>query len=73
MALVYMLRSKIGKIATSWLVTRLPVIGTMAKETNAARTARTLSSLLNSGVDVIQALSITEEVVQNHLLQKDYT
>lgn len=61
----YALKSKPGKTATSWLVTRLPVIGTMAKETNAARTARTLSSLLNSGVDVIHALEITEEVVQN--------
>lgn len=63
--MVYALKSRLGKVATSWLVTRLPVIGTMAKETNAARTARTLSSLLNSGVDVIQALEITEEVVQN--------
>lgn len=62
----YLLGSRPGKIATSWLVTRLPVIGTMAKETNAARTARTLSSLLNSGVDVLGALDITEEVVQNY-------
>jgi type IV pilus assembly protein PilC len=65
MGVVYALKSRPGKVATSWIVTRLPVIGTMAKETNAARTARTLSSLLNSGVDVIQALEITEEVVQN--------
>lgn len=65
MGVVYALKSRPGKVATSWVVTRLPVIGTMAKETNAARTARTLSSLLNSGVDVIQALEITEEVVQN--------
>lgn len=63
--LVYFLRTRLGKKATSWLVVRLPVIGTMAKETNSARTARTLSSLLNSGVDVIQAINITEEVVQN--------
>jgi type IV pilus assembly protein PilC len=60
------LKSRIGRRGVSWLVTRLPLIGEMAKETNAARTARTLSSLLNSGVDVIQALSITEEVVQNY-------
>lgn len=66
MALVFAVRSKYGKIATSWLVPRLPVIGPMAKETNAARTARTLSSLLNSGVDVIQSIDITAEVVQNH-------
>lgn len=63
---VYFLKSRIGKRGVSWLVTRLPAIGEMAKETNAARTARTLSSLLNSGVDVIQALEITEEVVQNY-------
>jgi len=66
----YLLASRPGKIATSWLVTRLPAIGTMAKETNAARTARTLSSLLNSGVDVIQALEITEEVVQNYFYRQ---
>ncbi len=59
------LKSKVGQIAVSWLVVRLPIIGTMAKETNSARTARTLASLLNSGVDVIQAIAITEEVVQN--------
>ena len=51
-------------------MTRLPVIGVMAKETNSARTARTLSSLLNSGVDVIQAIEITEEVIQNVFYKK---
>ncbi len=62
---VYFLRTKWGKIASSWVVVRLPVIGALAKEANAARTARTLSSLLESGVDVIQAINITEEVLQN--------
>lgn len=63
---IALLKTKGGKRATSWIVTRLPVIGTLAKEMNSARTARTLSSLLNSGVDVLQALEITEEVVQNY-------
>lgn len=67
---LYMLRTKWGKISTSWLVTRLPVIGVMAKEANAARTARTLSSLLNSGVDVIQSIEITEDVLQNVFYKK---
>lgn len=63
---VYFLRSKVGKIASSWVIPRLPVIGTMAKETNAARTARTISSLLAAGVDVIRTLEITQDVVQNY-------
>ncbi len=69
-AAIYFLRSRIGKIATSWLVVRLPVIGTMAKEANSARTARTLSSLLSSGVDVMRSIEITEEVLQNVFYKK---
>lgn len=64
--LIYFFKTSIGKKVASWVVPKLPVIGTMAKETNAARTARTLSSLLASGVDVIRALEITEQVVQNY-------
>jgi type IV pilus assembly protein PilC len=69
-ALLYALKTKWGKIATSFLVVRLPAIGKLAKETNAARTARTLSSLLLSGVDVIQSIEITEDVVQNVFYKK---
>jgi type IV pilus assembly protein PilC len=47
------------------IVLRLPVIGEIVKEVNAARTARTLSSLLASGVEMTRALSITQEVLQN--------
>lgn len=48
-----------------FLVLRIPVIGNLAKEVNTARTARTMASLLSSGVDMSRALSITEEVLQN--------
>jgi type IV pilus assembly protein PilC len=61
----YFLKTRIGKIIFHWIFLHIPIIGTLVKETNAARTARTLSSLLTSGVDVLRALSITEEVVQN--------
>lgn len=67
---IYFFKTAIGKKISSWVVVRLPAIGTMAKETNAARTARTLSSLLDSGVDVIQSIEITEEVVQNVYYKK---
>lgn len=55
-------------------VLKLPVVGNIIREMNSARTARTLSSLLASGVDVTRALQITKDVVQNvhykKLLQK---
>jgi type IV pilus assembly protein PilC len=62
---IYALRTKIGKRVFSWIVVRLPIIGNIAKEANAASMARTLSSLLSSGVDVLRALSITKDVIQN--------
>ena len=46
-------------------ILKAPMLGTLLREMNTARTARTLSSLLASGVDLSKALSITEEVLQN--------
>ncbi len=47
------------------LILKIPFLGDLVKEMNTARTARTLSSLLSSGVDVSKSLAITEEVLQN--------
>jgi type IV pilus assembly protein PilC len=54
-----------GKKFFHYLLIKMPIIGTIVKEVNSARTARTLSSLLNSGVDVVEAMQITGEVIQN--------
>jgi len=62
---LYALRTRPGKLVFHYIIIHLPVIGGMVKESNAAQTARTLSSLLESGVDVILSLQITEEVLQN--------
>jgi type IV pilus assembly protein PilC len=64
-AFIYALRTKAGKRTFNWILLRFPVIGTLVKETNSARTARTLSSLLSSGVEIVRAISITKEVLQN--------
>jgi type IV pilus assembly protein PilC len=54
-----------GKRSVDFVLLYVPVIGQMVREVNAARTSRTLSSLISSGVDVISALDIVYEVVQN--------
>jgi type IV pilus assembly protein PilC len=60
------LKTKRGKDTLDSVVLHIPMIKTMAKEINAARTARTLASLISSGVDIVSALGITKEVIQNH-------
>lgn len=42
-----------------------PVIRGMVRESNAAQTSRTLASLLASGVEIVQAMGITKNVIQN--------
>ncbi len=58
-------RRPMGKRIIHYSVLRIPLIGNLIKEVNTARTARTLSSLINSGVDVLEALRITTDIVQN--------
>ncbi len=58
-------KSARGKSMLHYIVLKIPVIGRLVQETNAARTARTLASLLSSGVQVKESLSITTDVVQN--------
>lgn len=65
LTLVVALRTPAGRRAMDLVFLRMPIIGGMVREVNAARTARTLSSLLAAGVDMITTISITREVVQN--------
>ncbi len=54
-----------GKRVSSFIFLHSPIIGPILKEVNSARTARTLSSLLSSGVDFLVAVRITTDVLQN--------
>jgi type IV pilus assembly protein PilC len=64
--LVWIIRSKWGSALIIRGSLKLPVIGELVRETFAARTARTLSSLLTAGVPVLEALAITKDVVKSH-------
>jgi len=43
----------------------MPLIKGLVKKINAARTARTMSSLVDSGVEILEALDVTKDVLQN--------
>ena len=59
-------RSRLGSRLVLGVALHLPVVGELVRETYTARTSRTLSSLLSAGVPVLEALSITREVVRAH-------
>ncbi|MCB9805752.1 type II secretion system F family protein [Candidatus Nomurabacteria bacterium] len=63
---VAMMKSVAGRKVFDTVLLYLPLISPLVKETNAARTARTLSSLLSAGVAYLDAVRITYDVVQNH-------
>ncbi len=61
------LKTRIGARAVLFVALRIPVIGTLVRETMCARAARTLASLLTSGVPMLSAISITREVVGDNV------
>lgn len=54
-----------GKRILDFIFLKSPLIGGLTREVNAARTARTLSSLLTAGVSILDAIRTTQDVVQN--------
>lgn len=62
----FFLRTNKGQNTLDAFVMHTPMIKTLSKEINAARTSRTLASLISSGVDIVSALGITRDVLQNH-------
>ncbi len=59
------LRTAWGRRIFQAAMLRVPIINGLIREINAARTTRTLSSLLSSGVPIVSALSIARDVLQN--------
>lgn len=68
--IVFFLRSKVGGNVMLFVALHMPVIGELTRETMGARAARTLSSLLSSGVEMLSAIQIAGEVVGANVFGK---
>jgi type IV pilus assembly protein PilC len=61
-------RTRTGKATRDQLVLKIPVFGSLIRKTAMARFASTLSTLLSSGVPVLESLEITSETVGNSVV-----
>jgi type IV pilus assembly protein PilC len=60
-----------GKYRWRALLLRLPVVGNIVTKVAIARFSRTFSSLMGSGVSVLDALEVTGRAVGNKVIQKE--
>ncbi len=67
---IWYMKSEQGKISLSGIKLKLPVIGKVNVKIAASRFSRTLSTLLASGLPLLEAIEIVSRVVDNYKLEK---
>ena len=72
--LIYLFRrwraTEIGRATGDTIILKLPIVGDMARKLSVARFARTLATMLASGVQLLQALDIVRSLLGNWVLEK---
>lgn len=69
---IYFSKTDYGKIALSGLKLKLPLIGKVNVKIVASRFSRTMSTLLASGLPILDAIEIVSKVVDNHKVEKGF-
>lgn len=64
--------SESGSLTWSKIMLNMPIVGKATKMTAASRFTRTMSTLLRSGISVLQALEITSATMDNDILEKKF-
>lgn len=72
MAFVRYYRTKKGRQTIDTIVLRLPIIGRVVTMSVLVDTTRTLSTLIGSGVSILEAIEISREVTNNQIYQKAF-
>lgn len=63
-------QTKDGRMVSDRFTLRLPVVGELARTVNVSRFARTLGTMLHSGVPMLRALDTAKQIVGNVLIQQ---
>jgi type II secretory pathway component PulF len=64
------IRSGEGKVRWDRLKLRLAIVGTLVRQIEVARFSRTLGTLIQSGVPILQAIQIVRETVNNEIISR---
>ncbi|WGM37645.1 type II secretion system inner membrane protein GspF [Caulobacter sp. NIBR1757] len=64
------MRNPAFRLAVDGVLLRLPLLGRLQREANAARLARTLSTMLASGLPILEGLTLTARTVGNSVLRR---
>ena len=62
------LKSEVGRYQWDQLVLKLPLFGDLVRKIEMSRFSRTMATLLNSGVPVLQSLQIVRSVINNRVM-----
>lgn len=62
---IFGLRTKQGQRALDWFLLHFPVLSSIVKKINLARFSRVLSSMMKSGIAIVEALEVTAESLGN--------
>jgi len=60
----------IGRFITDWLKMKVPIFGTIINKSVVSRFARTLGTLIASGVPILEALNIVRDTAGNEVLSR---
>lgn len=64
-AVIMFMRTPAGKRALAGFLLNMPLVNPIVKKINMARFARILSSLMKSGIAVVQGLEVTSDAMEN--------
>src|SRR5438270_10861051 len=66
-------RNRTGAYVLDRILLMIPVMGTIAEKSTVARTMRTLGTLVQSGVPILESLNIVKETAGNAVFERAFT
>ncbi|MEK7098045.1 MAG: type II secretion system F family protein [Patescibacteria group bacterium] len=67
---VYFRKTRIGRRIFAWMIFKTPIVRSLVKKIALIRFARTLGSLVESGIGIVEALELSAQAVGNDMYER---